>query len=148
MRGKPCRFAPVPIVDIATARNRDREAQEDTTVQYAALIYDDPTKAPDPESPEGAAIFQRYVELTEQISAEGVNKGGEALYGVDMATSIRIRGGELQITDGPFAETKEHLGGFYLIEADDLDHAIKIASRIPAVETGTVELRPVWDFSE
>ncbi len=117
-------------------------------MQYALLIYDNEAEAAQPGTPEADDIFQRYMSFTQDITAEGVNKGGEALHPVSAATTVRIRNDELQVTDGPFAETKEQLGGFYLIEADDLDQAISIAARIPAAESGSVELRPVWDFSQ
>jgi hypothetical protein len=117
-------------------------------MQYAALIYENEAEAAQPGTPEADEIFQRYMSFTQDISAEGVNKGGEALYPATSATTVRIRNGELQVTDGPFAETKEQLGGFYLIEAEDLDQAVSIAARIPASETGSIELRPVWDFSQ
>jgi hypothetical protein len=117
-------------------------------MQYAVLIYENESTAAQPGTPEADEVFQRYWSFTEDITAEGVNKGGEALHPTSEATTVRIRDGELQVTDGPFAETKEQLGGFYLIEADDLDQAISIAARIPASETGSVELRPVWDFSQ
>ena len=117
-------------------------------MQYALLIYDNESAAPEPGSPEADEIFQRYMSFTQDITTEGVNKGGEALYPIDSATTVRIRNGELQVTDGPFAETKEQLGGFYLIDVEDLDQAISIAARIPASESGSVELRPVWDFTQ
>lgn len=117
-------------------------------MQYALLIYDNESEAPAEDSPEGAEIFQRYWSFTEDITKEGVNKGGEALHPVAAATTVRVRDGETQLTDGPFAETKEQLGGFYLIEAKDLDHAVSIAARIPGAETGSVEVRPIWDFSQ
>jgi len=117
-------------------------------MQYAALIYTAEAMDPKPGTPEGDAIFQRYWAFTQEITESGVNKGGEALHGSDTATTLRFREGRLQVTDGPFAETKEQLGGFYLLDARDLDHAIEIAAKIPAVELGSVELRPVWDFNE
>jgi hypothetical protein len=120
--------------------------QEGETMKYALLIYDDESAAVAPGTPESEEIMQRYFSLTEDIKNEGVNHGGEALNSVDTATTVRIRGGELQVTDGPFAETKEQLGGFFLVETDNLDQAINIASRIPGAETGSVEVRPVFDF--
>lgn len=115
-------------------------------MKYALLIYDDESMAVAPGTPESEEIMQRYWSLTGDINNEGVNKGGEALNSVDTATTVRIRGGELQVTDGPFAETKEQLGGFYIVETDNLDQAINIASRIPGAETGSVEVRPVFEF--
>ena len=115
-------------------------------MKYALLIYSDESTAVAPGSPESEEMMQRYFSFTQDINNEGVNKGGEALNGVDTATTVRIRGGELQVTDGPFAETKEQLGGFYLVETDNLDQAINVASRIPGAETGSVEVRTVFDF--
>jgi hypothetical protein len=91
-------------------------------------------------------MYQGYYKFTEDISNAGVNRGGEALLDVESATSVRVRGGERTVTDGPFAETKEQLGGFYLIEVDDLDAAIDVAVQIPGVNTGTIEVRPLVDF--
>ena len=116
-------------------------------MKYAALIYENESASPAEGSSEAEALFQRYWSFTQDISDEGVNDGGEALHPVDTATTVRLRGGDLQVTDGPFAETKEQLGGFYLIDVEDLDQAIQVASRIPAAETGSVELRPIFVFS-
>lgn len=115
-------------------------------MKYALLIYEDETKQPQPGSDEANAIFQRYWSFTEDISAEGINEGGEALHPTEAATTVRIRDGELSVTDGPFAETKENLGGFYLIDVEDLDKAVEVAARIPASETGSIEIRPVFVF--
>ena len=116
-------------------------------MQYAMLIYEDESVAPDRESLEMAQLMEEYNRFTKEISDEGVNKGGEALHGVETATTVRIRDGQVAVTDGPFAETKEQLGGFYLIEAEDLDAAIAIAARIPAARTGSVEVRPVVEWN-
>lgn len=115
-------------------------------MKYALLIYEDESTQPAPDSPEGMEIFQRYFSFTEDINDEGINEGGEALYPVAAATTVRVRGGELSVTDGPFAETKESLGGFYLIDVEDLDKAVEVAARIPGAETGSVEIRPVVLF--
>lgn len=117
-------------------------------MQYALLIYDSEAAAPAEGTPEADEIFQRYWSLSEDIKKEGVDRGGEALHPVAAATTVRVRDGETQLTDGPFAETKEQLGGFYMVEVDDLDQAVSIAARIPGAETGCVEVRPVWNFSE
>jgi hypothetical protein len=89
-----------------------------------------------------------YGAFTEDIRRSGHYVAGEALQPVQTATTLRKRQGKLSSTDGPFAETKEQLGGFYLIEAKDLDEAIQLASRIPSVRTGSIEIRPVVDFSK
>jgi hypothetical protein len=113
-------------------------------MRYACLIYTDPATDPAPGSPEGGARYQAYMAFGEKW--ESAIRGGDALLGVDTATSVRVRNGETLITDGPFAETKEHLGGFYIIEADDLDKAIETAKDIPAASAGTVEVRPIMEF--
>jgi hypothetical protein len=115
-------------------------------VKYALLIYEEEIKAPEPGSPEGAALYGAYMEYTAAINEEGINKGGEALNSVDTATTVQVRNDEVLATDGPFAETKEQLGGFYLVECDDLDQAIAAAARIPSAKTGSIEVRPVWEF--
>lgn len=115
-------------------------------MKYALLIYEDEAKAPEPGSEKGNEIFQRYWSFTQDITDEGINLGGEALHSVDAATTVRLRDGELSVTDGPFAETKENLGGFYLIDVDDLDKAVEVAARIPGAETGSIEIRPVMAF--
>jgi hypothetical protein len=115
-------------------------------MKYALLIYADEAGQEKEGTPEFDAMYQGYYKFTEDITAEGINRGGEALLDVASATSVRLRGGERTVTDGPFAETKEQLGGFYLIEVDDLDQAIEAAVRIPSVNRGTIEIRPLVDF--
>ena len=89
-----------------------------------------------------------YFAFTEGIKKSGHYVAGEALQPVSTATTIRLRNGKISTTDGPFAETKEQLGGFYLVEAKDLNEAIQVASRIPSVKIGSIEVRPVVDFSQ
>lgn len=115
-------------------------------MKYALLIYGDESIQETEGTPEFDAMYQGYYKFTEDISNEGVNRGGEALHNVDSATSVQVRNGERTVTDGPFAETKEQLGGFYLIEVDDLDAAIDVAARIPGVNSGTIEVRPLVEF--
>jgi hypothetical protein len=111
-------------------------------MKYAMLFY----AAPGADEQERAARESAggaWVEYTRQINEAGVLRGGEQLFEVDTATSVRVRDGERLLTDGPFIETKEHLLGFFLIDVPDLDAAIEWASRVPMAEFGTVELRPV-----
>lgn len=114
--------------------------------RYAALIYSaEPTEPPSEE--EMATVMAEYVEFGE--NAKDVLGGGEALHDTSTATTVRVeggKGGEIVTTDGPFAETKEALGGFYLITASDLDDAIKWASQIPGAWYGSVEVRPIMEF--
>lgn len=112
--------------------------------QYAALIY---SRDVDWTQPEFAAETAEYAAFTEQHSAE--LRGGAALHPTSTATTIRVegaRGGEVIASDGPYAETKEALTGFYLLEAADLDAAIKIAAEIPGAWDGAIEVRPVLEF--
>jgi hypothetical protein len=116
-------------------------------MRYACLIYDDEKKMATRPKTEADAFSGEYYQFTEAIKKSGQYVGGEALHPVQTATTLRNRGGKLSTTDGPFAETREQLGGFYLIEARDLNEAIQVASRIPSVKTGTVEIRPVVDMA-
>ncbi len=111
-------------------------------MKYLALIYSDEAL----DHPED--IMEQYGAYTETIDKAGVHVGGEALEPVSTATSIRVRNGERQVTDGPFAETKEQLGGYYLLDCDSLDDAIKYAAMIPSAKYGTVEVRPLMVFEE
>jgi len=115
-------------------------------MKYALLIYADESTQEKQGTPEFDAMYQGYYKFTEDITSEGINLGGEALHDVESATSVRVRGGERTVTDGPFAETKEQLGGFYLIDVPDIDQAIATAARIPGVNRGTIEIRPLVDF--
>ena len=108
-------------------------------MQYLALIYS--TEGSSEGVP--ADLMQQYGAYTKDVIAAGVFKAGDALQGTETATSIRVRNGERQLTDGPFAETKEQLGGYYLLECDSLDEAIDWAARIPSAQFGTIELRPI-----
>ena len=116
-------------------------------MKYLCLIYDEEKKLGGMSKTEGDAFMAEYFAFTESIRKSGNYVAGEALQPVHTATSIRIRNGMVLTTYGPFAETKEQLGGFYLINAKDLNEAISIASRIPSARLGTVEVRPVVDFS-
>jgi hypothetical protein len=115
-------------------------------VQYILLLYDDEAAAMKQSEAETEAEMEEYFALDEALTEEGLNKGGEALQPASQATSVRVRNGEVMVTDGPFAETREQLGGYYVIEADDLQTAIGVARRIPAARKGTVEIRPVMKF--
>lgn len=116
-------------------------------MQYMLLIYSDPSTAPAWGTPEFDAMMGGYFALNAALKAEGKLIAGEGLQGTETATSLRIRGGRAETMDGPFAETKERLGGFYLIEVADLDEALAWAAKIPTAHTGTVELRPVMSYA-
>lgn len=116
-------------------------------MKYLCLIYENEATWETMPATESEAIMGEYFTFTDSIRAAGQFVAGEALQPTGTATTVRMRGGKISTTDGPFAETKEQLGGFYLVEARDLNEAIGIASRIPAVRTGSIEVRPVIDFS-
>ena len=116
-------------------------------MQYLLLIYTDETKASAPGTPETAAVMTEYGQFTRSIMESGHYKGGNALQPVTIATAVRVRDGKTLLTDGPFAETAEQLGGYYLIEAANLDDAIAIAARIPGARLGTIEVRPIWSIA-
>jgi hypothetical protein len=114
-------------------------------MQYALLIYhSESQKFSDAENQQ---IMQGYMRFTQDLRASGRNRGGEALEGTTMATTVRVRNGGTTVTDGPFAETKEQLGGYYLVEAKDLDEAIAIAAKIPGAQHGCIEIRPTINYN-
>ncbi len=116
-------------------------------MKYLFLIYEDEAAMATKSEQEMGAIFGAYGALEGELGPTGKRLGGEALQPTATATSVRVRNGEASITDGPFAETKEQLGGFYLIECENLDEAIQWAQKIPGSHDGTVEIRPVLDLS-
>ena len=115
-------------------------------MRYLCLIYSDQQLEPNPESPEGKQHMNDYWAYTNMVRERGVYQAGEALQPTSTATSVRVRNGERLVTEGPFAETKEHLGGFYLLDCKDLDEAIDMAAQIPSAKFGTIEVRPIVEF--
>ena len=112
-------------------------------MQYLLLIYGPESQWAAQSEPEKQKIYQRYRDLIQDMQKTGKHRGGHELQPISAATTVRVRGGKKLVTDGPFAETKEQLGGYFLVEAKDLDEALAIAARIPSVETGSIEVRPV-----
>ena len=112
-------------------------------MRYALLIYVEPYE---PTDEENAEVMKAYNAFTKEAVDAGVMRGGEALEDAKTATSVRVRNGQTLVTDGPFAETKEEFGGYYLIEAPNIDEAIKWAAKIPGAQRGTIEVRPVWEI--
>ena len=112
-------------------------------MQYLILIYDEEKKWADMPKADAEKMFGEYRQCTQDLVKSGVLKGGAQLQPVANATTLRSRGGKLVTTDGPFAETKEQLGGFYLIDVPDLDSALKWASKVPSVRVGSIEVRAV-----
>jgi hypothetical protein len=114
-------------------------------MKYVLLIYNEERNWTTLSPEERAALGREYYACTERMLESGHHRAGEGLEATSTATTVRVRGGALQTTDGPFAETREQLGGFYLIDAENLDEAIAIAARVPAARTGSVEVRPVMN---
>jgi len=114
-------------------------------MRYLLLIYTQETDEQPPEDVANAS-HAAYGAFTADIKARGLFQAGEALTPTSTATTVRVVDGETVTTDGPFAETKEALGGFYLIEARDLDEAIETAAKIPAAAFGSIEVRPIWEL--
>lgn len=113
-------------------------------MKYMMLVYLDEQAMSDSEREH---CYVESAQLTQQLNSSGQYLDASPLHPVATATSVRVRDGKRMVTDGPFAETREQLGGYYLIDANDLDEAIRIAERIPPVKFGTVEIRPVMEIS-
>ncbi len=111
-------------------------------MKYALLICDDPTLSAD--SPEAEQqLMAEYAAFTQELLHAGELAAGDRLGGIDTATSVRVRDGRTSVSDGPFAPTKEHLGGYYIVDVPSLDRALELAARVPSARTGAVEVRPV-----
>ena len=118
-------------------------------MRYLVLIYDSNTANPSTEPPDMdaiGAVMAEYNAYGQMLRDRGAFLAGEALHPVTSATTIRVRDGQTLTTDGPFAETKEALGGFYMIEANDLDEALALGGACPGAKTGSIEVRPIVDF--
>ncbi len=114
-------------------------------MRYMMLIYGvEPTSAP--SQAEQEAEMNAYNEFGREVTERGAMLGGEALHPISTATTVRVRDGKVLTTDGPFAETKEQLGGFYLLKCKDIDEAIEFAAKIPGARHGSIEIRPVMEF--
>jgi hypothetical protein len=113
-------------------------------MQFLALIY----AGEDQDDVDVETLIGQYQVFEGHIETEGIMLGGNALEAVSTATSVRVRNGQSELTDGPFAETKEQLGGYYLMECKDLDEALEWAAKIPSARYGTIEVRPVMVFEQ
>jgi hypothetical protein len=119
----------------------------EATKEYLLLIYEDESRLAALPEAERHAVFRRYFAISAELRRAGLFMDGAGLASVREAKTVRMRGGKRLVSDGPFAETKEQLGGYYWIRARDLDHAASIARALPAAESGTLEIRPVMDVS-
>jgi hypothetical protein len=113
-------------------------------MQYLLLIYSNEAEIAAKPPAVLASMTADYVEFTKGIIQAGQFKAGDRLKPTSTASTVRVRNGQVATTDGPFAETREQLGGYYLVDAKNLDEAIAIAARIPGAKVGSVEVRPIW----
>jgi hypothetical protein len=120
--------------------------KKEVDMQYMCLIYSTEGVGPQPGTPEFGAFMKGYMDFGETVQKAGKFVAGDALQPVNTATCVSVRGGNTETTDGPFAETKEQLGGYYILDCEDLDEAIKYAAMIPSAEHGRIEVRPVMIF--
>jgi len=114
-------------------------------MRYMLLIYNEEAAWAAMSEEEQGKVFGAYMTYTEEIKSEGKHLAGDPLQPIATATTVRVRDGETLTTDGPFAETKEQLGGYYIVDAADLDEALALAARIPGAHYGSVEVRPIWE---
>lgn len=112
-------------------------------MQYLLLIYDKESEWGTLTEAQQSAMMKEYQDFTKSINESGHWRASSQLHPVSKATTVRIRDGKKMVTDGPFAETKEQLGGFYLVEAKDLDEAVALAARVPSARFGSIEVRPL-----
>ncbi len=117
-------------------------------MRYMLLLYSADNAGPTPGTPEHAGEMQEWMAYTEALVAAGAMLAGDPLHGIDTATTVQVRDGQTITTDGPFAETKEVLGGYYIIDVADLDEALAWAAKTPLTRYGSVEVRPVMDMDQ
>jgi hypothetical protein len=127
-------------------RRRERPETEGA-VKYMAIIFNDESFYADATPEQIGAVFAEHGAFGEAARAAGVFVDGDGLQPVATATTVRVRDGERLLTDGPYAETKEQIGGYYVLECKDLDDALNWAAQIPEAKTGSIEVRPVLDYA-
>ncbi len=116
-------------------------------MQYLLMIYSNQAEYAKLDAATSKQMMDEYGSFTQSIIQNGNFKAGDRLQPTTTATTVRVRDGKILTTDGPFAETREQLGGYYLVEAKDLDAAIGIAARIPGARLGSIEVRPIWVYN-
>jgi hypothetical protein len=132
---------------MSMAGDRTRPDDVGERMRYLLLIYDDESNSASLGEKEVARLLDDWWAYDDTVTESGVSRGGEALQPVATATTVRLRDGDVVLTDGPFAETREHLGGYYLVECESLDQAIEVSRGMPHLAAGgCVEIRPVMDM--
>jgi hypothetical protein len=116
-------------------------------MQYLLMIYQNEVEYAKNDAATSQKMMDEYQTFTQSIIQSGQFKAGDRLQPTTMATTVRVRDGKTLTTDGPFAETREQLGGYYMVDAKDLDSAIAIAARIPSARIGSIEVRPIWVYN-
>jgi hypothetical protein len=122
--------------------------EKEQAMKYAFTIYGDESQRENATPEQMQQMSQGYAAVTQEMEQKGVLLAGDGLYPTQTATTVRVRDGERSVTDGPYAETKEQLGGFYVLDCKDLDDAIEWAEKIPGAQFGSIEIRPVMVFDE
>jgi hypothetical protein len=117
-------------------------------MRYVLLIYGDERAATTASAEDRKAMFDAYAEYTKWLADKGWMQAGDPLHGTDQATTVRVKGDETVTTDGPFAETKEQLGGYYVVDCPSLDEAIEAAARCPGARYGSMEVRPIMEMED
>jgi hypothetical protein len=125
----------------------DQADQKELTMQYLLMIYQNEAESSKMDATARQKVTAEYGAFTQTIIQSGNFKAGDGLQPTTTATTVRVRDGKTLTTDGPFAETREQLGGYYLVEAKDLDTAVAIAARIPGAKTGSIEVRPIMVYN-
>jgi hypothetical protein len=115
-------------------------------MRYLMMICSDEKQIAAASETEGSALLAEYGKFMEKMSKRGVLQGGERLQPTNTAATVQVRNGRVITSDGPFAETKEQLGGYFMVDCKDKDEAIEIASKIPGARLGTIEVRPIWEM--
>ena len=133
---------------VSAAHDAASNREEILKMKYMLLIYGDEAAGVKLTKEQGGKMSASYIAYTEAMKKAGVFLAGERLKPTKIATTVRVAGGKTNVIDGPYADTKEQLGGYYLIEAPDMDAAISWAARCPGAGTGTMEVRPIWPMAE
>jgi hypothetical protein len=132
--------------NVTAAAEHDARPQQETTMQYMLLIYGNEARMQAASKSDTDQMMAAYGAYTEAMTKAGIISGGNRLRPSEAATTVRVAGGKTNVLNGPYAETKEQLGGYYLIDVPDLDAALSWAARCPGASHGVVEVRPIWSM--